>query len=550
MRENIFITGFSGAGKTTVSRDVARQMGWTYVDIDDEIVKAAGKPIDVIFRDDGEPRFREIERERLAAVAAKDRQVVSTGGGIVVDERNIEVMEQSGIVVCLEVRPETVLKRLMPSGRQRGPVVRPLLQGPDPLAKIRAMKAQRQVCYARAHWTVHTDRMSPSEVAQEVVRAWGLLSKQAQAKSAAGTGDLAAMVRTASGDYPVWVGWGILPELGKRVKSVFSPGVAFIVTDEGVRSHGRAAQASLEAAGVPSHVFIMPSGERNKNLDTVQHVYTWLAERKAERGHAVVAVGGGVVGDLAGFVAATYLRGMSFVQVPTSLLSMMDAAVGGKTAVDLPAGKNLVGAFKQPRLVLSDVAVLSTLPARELRAGWAEAIKHGLIMDESLLRTFETKAPAIQSLDRAVASEVIRRSAAIKANVVSQDEKETLGLRMLLNYGHTMGHAIEQVTGYERYLHGEAVSVGMMGAAMLSLGMGMLSQKDVDRQRAVLEAYGLPTSAPGLDVDAVRAAMSVDKKVAGGAIRWVLLDGIGRAVSRRDVPEALVRSTLEALCRP
>ena len=359
--------------------------------------------------------------------------------------------------------------------------------------------------------------------------------------------ELAAEVRASSGDYPLWVGWGLIDELGERVLRVANPQAAYIVTDEGVYSQARRAQASMERAGIPAHIFVAPSGERHKTLATVERIYTWLANLKAERGHMIIAVGGGVAGDMAGFAAATFLRGIPFAQVPTSLLAMMDAAIGGKTAVDLPQGKNLVGAFYQPKFVLADVSTLQTLPARELRSGWSEAIKHGLIMDENLLSDFENRPAEIQSLEPEIATDAIRRSMAIKANVVSQDERETLGIRVLLNYGHTMGHGIEAATGYGEYLHGEAVSAGMMGAAAIGRGMGMMSAEEVERQRDVLRAYGLPLDAKGVDPVRVLEAMRSDKKTAGGAIRWVLLDGIGGATTRNDVPSELVETALRGL---
>ena len=294
-------------------------------------------------------------------------------------------------------------------------------------------------------------------------------------------------------------------------------------------------------------MFIMPAGETHKTLETAQFIYRWLAERKAERGHLVVAVGGGVVGDLAGFAAATYLRGMPLAQIPTSLLAMMDASIGGKVAVDLPQGKNLVGAFYQPKFVLADVSALQTLPPRELTSGWAEAIKHGLIMDADLLADFERRSQPILALERDIATNIIRRSVAVKANVVSQDERETLGIRILLNYGHTIGHAIESSTGYSRLLHGEAVSIGMMGAAYIGESLGMLSSAEVARQRALLAEYGLPLSFPDMDIPAVNDAMLSDKKTAGRSIRWVMLDGISNAVTRSDIPTNLVQDALNRL---
>ena len=547
--KNIFITGFSGSGKTEVGRQVAQRLGWRFVDTDDEIARTAGKSIEAIFAEMGESQFRKLERECLARVARVERQVISTGGGIIMDERNRRVMAQNGTIMCLEARPETILERLQAErDSAREPVVRPMLEASDPPARIRALKAERQASYALADWTVHTDHLTPTEAAEEVQRGFGIVAESSE-HTASGQDDLAAVVRTSSGSYPVWVGWGILDQLGERVKGLLTPPAAYIVTDEGVYRHARRAQVSMEAAGIPTHMFLVPPGEKSKTLQTAQHLYGWLADRKAERGHLLIAVGGGVVGDLAGFVAGTYLRGMPFAQVPTSLLAMLDAAIGGKAAVDLPQGKNLVGVFRQPKLVLADVQTLKSLPRRELTSGWAEAIKHGLIMDVGLLATFERERESILALDEGVATDVIRRSVAVKAHVVSQDEVETLGIRVLLNYGHTIGHAIEVATGYGSVLHGEAVSIGMMGAAYIGNALGTMSDQDVERQRSLLEAFGLPISSPGMDVDAVSQAMLSDKKISGNSIHWVLLSGIGSAVTKSDVPSDLVAKTLKGLAK-
>ena len=544
MGPNIYLTGFSGSGKTTVGKQVAAMTGWTYRDTDDEIVAATGRAIEDIFREDGEAAFRKLERSVLESVSQGERQVVSTGGGIVVDERNRRTMEATGIIVCLEARADTIYRRLSgPEETHDEQVVRPLLQDSDPLRRILTLKAERQALYALAHWTVHTDELSITEAASEVVRARDICSNRANS-APFHDADLAATVRTSSGDYPVWVGWGLSETVGERVKSLIDPGAAYVITDNFVHRHARTVQMSMEAAGIPSHIFVMESGERHKSLDTLSHIYRWLAERKAERRHLIVAVGGGVVGDVAGYAAATYLRGMPVVQAPTTLVAMMDAAVGGKTAVDLPQGKNLVGAFKQPEFVLADVEALSTLPDRALVSGWAEAIKHALILDEPLLRAFEENVDSISSLEPETASDALRRSVAIKADVVSRDERETLGIRALLNYGHTTAHALEAVTGYERYLHGEAVSIGMMAAADISNRMGMLSDDEVDRQRSVLEAYGLPLKYRDADPSSIKEAMSMDKKTVGGRIRWVLLDGIGNAVTRSDVPPEYIDQAL------
>ena len=498
--------------------------------------------IEDIFSRHGEEEFRRIERETLETVARSRHQVVSTGGGIIMDERNRAVMDCAGVVVLLEARPDTLVRRLRQQEADEGDdlVARPMLDADDLVERIHSLKAQRQFNYTRAHWTVHTDFLSPTQAAEEVVRGFNMVNaslNMAESDSARmDDPDLAAEVRTSAGDYPLWVGWQLIDEVGERIRRIMDPGVAYIITDEGVYRQARRAQNSLEMSGIAAHLFVMPSGEQSKTLATAQHIYVasgpqggarppgpggrWWSSRRPGRIRC---------GD---------------VSARPSVRAGADEPAGddgrrdrGKTAVDLPQGKNLVGAFYQPKFVLADVSVLQTLPERELRSGWAEAIKHGLIMDDDLLSMFESQTDEIQALEPEIATDVIRRSMAIKANVVSQDERETLGIRVLLNYGHTIGHGIEAATGYGQYLHGEAVSIGMMGAANIGRGMGLMSDAEVERQQSVLAAYGLPLSAPSVDSGSVLEAMRSDKKVAGGAIRWVLLDGIGNAITRNDVTD-------------
>lgn len=360
--------------------------------------------------------------------------------------------------------------------------------------------------------------------------------------------DLAATVHHSGGSYPVVAGWGVIDRLGERLAELGIKSPAYIITDENVMNpYGRAAQRSLQRSGIAAHCFIIPPGEPSKNFQLAQHIYEWLVGLKAERGQAIIAVGGGVVGDLAGFVASTFLRGVPFIQVPTSMAAMVDASIGGKVAVNLPQAKNLVGAFYQPQAVLADVKALSTLGKRELSEGWAEAIKHGLILDADLLDIFEEHAEALMAVEPEISTEVIQRSMAIKAGVVSQDERETLGIRILLNYGHTIGHALESSTEYGRFMHGEGVAIGMMGAARMAQKMGMIPQELVDRQRTILQRFNLPVKASGVSVEQIRHAMSLDKKVQSGTNRWVMLEDVGQAVVRQDVPWELVEETLAEL---
>ena len=357
--------------------------------------------------------------------------------------------------------------------------------------------------------------------------------------------NLAAIVNTTQGSYRVVVGRNIVDELGIELAKTGLNGRAFLVADEVMFPNPtRKAQEALERGGYETHLLALEIGEKNKNLETVQVVYEWLADLRVERGDIIVAMGGGVTGDLVGFVAATWLRGVAVVHVPTSLAAMVDSSIGGKTGVNIPTGKNLIGAFHQPKLVLQDVVHLKSLPAREMSAGWAEAVKHGFILDAQLLDTFERLAPQMRALDGEEPVEAIRRSVAIKAEIVSADEFETGDLRILLNYGHTVGHAIEKVSGYGTYLHGEAVAIGMMVAASIAERLGMIDTEIVDRQRRVLESYDLPVRATGLDVDELIDATKSDKKSRGGTIRWVLLEGLGKATTRRDVPDEIVREAI------
>ncbi len=362
--------------------------------------------------------------------------------------------------------------------------------------------------------------------------------------------DLAAEVHHSGGTYPVVAGWGIIDGIGQRFEEMGIRGPAYIITDENVMNpYGRNVQRAMQKAGIAAHCFIIPSGESSKSFELAQAIFHWLVERRAERGQTIIAVGGGVVGDLAGFVAATFLRGVPFVQVPTSMAAMVDASIGGKVAVNLPEAKNMVGAFYQPKGVFADVQALATLGKRELAEGWAEAIKHGFILDANLVDVFEEHAEALMNVEPDISTEVIRRSMAIKADVVSQDEREMLGVRILLNYGHTIGHGLESSTGYGRFFHGEGVSVGMMGAAYISREMGMISDDLVDRQRSLLERFNLPIHASGVSREGVLAAMAMDKKTVGGNNRFVLLEEAGKAVVRSDVPRDLVEATVRELTK-
>ena len=359
--------------------------------------------------------------------------------------------------------------------------------------------------------------------------------------------------------YPIVVGAGNLSQLGPLLlEQGIKPGSkVLLVTNPVVDLHyGTPCRASLAAAGFQVSSLVIEAGEDQKTPATVALIHDAAFAAKLERGSLIVALGGGVVGDMAGFAAATWLRGIAVVQVPTTLLAMVDAAIGGKTGVNHPGGKNLIGAFHQPRLVLIDPSVLATLPVQEFRAGMAEVIKYGVIGDSELFAALEAAAlkdpsgdaglASREALGEALLQSLLERSAAAKAQVVAADEREG-GLRAILNYGHTLGHCVETLSGYGTYLHGEAVGLGMLAAGALSRHLGLWSAQDESRQRALIAAAGLPLSWPPLDPEAVLACLQGDKKVRQGKVRFVLPIAIGQVVIRDDIDPELIRQVLVEL---
>ena len=353
-------------------------------------------------------------------------------------------------------------------------------------------------------------------------------------------------LRVALGDraYPIHVGSGLLdaadlfaPHLGATAAIVTSERIAPMFLER--------LAATLTRAGARVERVIVPDGEQHKDWQTLDRVLDALLAARCDRGVTVVALGGGVIGDLAGFAAAVYQRGVPFIQVPTTLLAQVDSSVGGKTAINHARGKNMVGAFHQPRAVIADVGTLSTLPERELRAGLAEVIKHGLILDALFVTWLEQNMSGLLACDAQALSHAVIRSCELKAQVVVADEREH-GLRAILNFGHTFAHAIETGMGYGCWVHGEAVGAGMVMAAELSRRAGFIGAADALRARALVAAAGLPVAGPvELPTGRYLDLMSVDKKSAGGRIRFVLLDAIGRARIRDDLPPELVRSVID-----
>jgi 3-dehydroquinate synthase len=343
--------------------------------------------------------------------------------------------------------------------------------------------------------------------------------------------------------YPIHIGQGILDDIGALLRPLPLSKRAVVITQPPMRAtYGERVIRSLRAHGFEAEGFEVLDAEEAKSLAWLEKVYERLIDLRLDRRSPVIALGGGVVGDLAGFAAATYMRGIPFVQIPTTLLAQVDSSIGGKTAVNHPRGKNLIGAFYQPRLVLNDVDTLQTLPPRELRSGLAEVVKYGVIADPALFQQLEARAVDVLRGDATLLAQVIRDCCQIKADVVASDEQEG-GVRAILNFGHTFGHAIEASTGFTTYTHGEAVAIGMIWATELSRRLHMCDASLLERLQALLQTFGLPTTLKEPVAD-IRDALVMDKKAVGGRLRFILVEGLGQVSMRGDVPTEVVEELI------
>ena len=524
MQKNIVLVGLSGTGKSTVGALLAQALGWNYLDTDALIESEAGRPISAIFAGSGELAFRQLESAALRRALAGKQAVIATGGGIIERVANREALRDA-MVVWLTANPKTLAQRLAAHKD------RPLLQS-SPLSTLESQMDRRAGRYATlARWIVTTDQMSPAEVVREIRR--HLDRGQAQASGA-------LTVETPGGSYEVIIAAGALDTLPERLARLAPRGRFWIVSDDQVWPlHGARLTGLLDGAGIEHQSFQFPAGESSKQLPVVAGVYDWLLAGGVERGDTLVALGGGVVGDLAGFVASTVLRGIGLVHLPTTILSIVDSSIGGKTGVDHAAGKNLIGTFYQPQLVLADTTLLQTLPLAERQAGCAEAIKHGVIADAALFEDLVANEARLRELEEPITGELLRRAAAVKVRVVSGDEREH-GDRILLNYGHTIGHALERWSNYA-IGHGVAVAMGMGVAAAIGRRVGVCHAELEQRQQAALQAFGLPTHLPAtVEPEALLEATRGDKKMQDKRQRWVLASAIGAATVRDDIDEQVV----------
>lgn len=517
MKKHIFFTGFMASGKSRVGKSLSERLGRPFIDTDSLIVERTGKTIAEIFGSDGEEAFRKMEREVVEELANSEvPKVVSLGGGALSQEQVIRDVRNSGFLIRLWATPEVLSERIARKN------TRPLMAGlgdVERLAKIKAMLAEREVNYSKADFSVETsNEFSEQRVVEEILKILEFFKSYALS------------VEPSSGArYPIFIGKNILPNLGALLRGLkLSGSHQFLVCTDTTVAKAQArtlAKVRQEADNCPAFKF--RAGETNKTLSSLNQLFTYMLHREFSRKSCLLQFSGGVVGDMAGFGAATYQRGVHFLQLPTTLLSMVDSSVGGKVAVNHPLGKNMIGAFYQPKAVVCDLATLETLPEVEFKAGLAEIVKYGVIYDEEFFAYMEANVAKINAKDEAVLRELIFKSCQIKAEVVGIDEKEA-GLRAILNYGHTFGHAIEKLTDYKTYTHGLAVNLGMRAAARLAVNLGMLTAEEEARQNKLLDALNLPSKlSQNLDFEQAWEAMGVDKKAEKGNRVFVLPTKIG-----------------------
>ncbi len=500
--ENIVITGFMGAGKSTVGELVAAKLERQFVDMDLVIEERFGLPIPEIFKRHGEAIFRTVERGLAQELSTQSGLVIATGGGALVPEDMRDLMGRAGKLICLNADKAEISARLSATDN------RPLA------ANWQALFEERQSAYARIPNQIETSGKTAEAVACEIV---AMLDGRIH-------------VRTPAGGYDIWINQGILCDINRHINALGLDGHVIIVSNETVAP----LYAEALASRLPrADIIAVRDGEAYKNLETVSSIYDEMLALGADRNTTLLALGGGVLGDMAGFVAATYMRGIRLIQAPTTLLAMVDSSVGGKVGVDLPQGKNLIGAFKQPDAVLVDTGVLESLPPLQWRCGMAEVIKHGLIARPRLLDP--------ENWEKANLVNLLRQAIQVKVEVVEEDPYEQ-GIRAHLNLGHTFGHAIEKVTQYS-VPHGEAVAIGICKAARLSCNCGLIDAQLLEKVISTFERIGLPVDIE-LNPEEWYAAMSTDKKWKAGKSRFVLLKALGEATVVEGLPKEEILAVL------
>ncbi|GMR10448.1 MAG: bifunctional shikimate kinase/3-dehydroquinate synthase [Anaerolineae bacterium] len=513
---NIVLAGPPGAGKSAVGRLLGERLGREFVDTDDIVERMSGKPIHQIFDEDGELTFRRMEIEACLQVAEPADRVIACGGGALMDEGNRILMEAGGALVCLTGEPEALLARLGSDGS------RPLLEGASPSERLQALLESRQDAYDSIPVQLDTTALTVEEVADRI--ADYPLSRRTVRMTA----------RRPRPGYEVLLGEGLIANLSTWLEKAQLPPPYMVVSDSNVAPlYERVTRKSLECSFVT-----VPAGEEHKSQETLFDLYTAFIKAGLDRSSTVIALGGGVLLDLAGFAAATYMRGIRWAALPTTLLATVDASLGGKVGINLEGGKNLIGAFHAPSIVLADLTTLTTLPEEGTRTGLAEMIKAALIGDADLFTRMESGPPWISR-------SWIQRAMEVKLSIVDEDPNES-DRRAALNLGHTFAHGLEAASCFS-LPHGQAVSVGLVGATRLAYALGRCEADLQDRVQNVLLRFGLPNRFVGLDTERIMDSMKVDKKRREGRSQFVIPLRPGQVETGIEAPESLIRDVVDGL---
>ncbi len=531
---SIVLVGLMGVGKTTIGRRLAHQLGLDFVDADEEIEKAAGCNIADIFERFGEPGFRDGERRVIHRLMAGARQVIATGGGAFVDPETRALILAEGLAIWLDADINILVDRTAKRN------TRPLLQTGDPRDVLTRLAEARKPFYQQAHIHISSNRSPHDVTVQSILCA---MKDHMTVQRLAIDGSLKTTttlpVDIAGKSYSVEIGAGLLASAGVRLKPYLKSHTVIVTDDVVAKLYLPDLSMELKGLGIDVSHIILPAGEAAKNFTELNTILDQLIERGIDRADAIIALGGGVVGDITGFAASILRRGCKFIQIPTTLLAQVDSSVGGKTAINMPQGKNLVGSFHQPCFVLVDTAVLDTLPRRQLLAGYAEIVKYGLINNADFFAWLESNGHTVLAGNSPERTHAIEMSVRAKAAIVAEDETESSGIRELLNLGHTFGHALEAATGFsDRLLHGEAVALGIVLAFDYSCALGFCPAGDATRVRAHFNSVGLRTLLAGwLNTNGklLTQYMLQDKKIRGGELPFLLVRGIGQAYLERTV---------------
>ena len=520
----IYFTGFMATGKSRIGEATAKSLGLEFIDTDKFIEQKESKTIAEIFAQDGEAHFRKLEIEAVKEISNAGPSVVALGGGTLTQPEVVDIIRETGLLIRLWAPLETLSERI---GRK---TTRPLMAGLDENQrkdKISSMLKEREPFYSLANFSVKScEKVSIEKLSSQImaqITAWK--HKKIQ-------------VNTPSGSYPIFIGYDIINHFGPVINGLGLETEYLLTTDQNVYNLQRHNLREIQRQVGACRLFRFPSGEKFKTLQTLNRLYTFMLRKGYSRKTTLLQFSGGVVGDMAGFGASSFQRGIPFIQIPTTLLSMVDSSVGGKVAVNHPLGKNMIGAFYQPKAVFIDIKTLETLPQEEFLAGLAEIVKYGIIWDKEFFDYLYDNSDKLLARDPEILINVVEKCCAIKAEVVGLDEKES-GIRAILNYGHTFGHAIEKLTNYEKFSHGIAVSLGMRVAGKLSTLLGLWTSADEARQTHLLNALGMPKTFH-VDKEEAYKAMGIDKKADKGNRVFILPTEIGKVEIKKGISRDLI----------